>query len=525
TLRLGDKGTVFVSSRIKDKIHAIVDKDGKREVKVLASGLYRPNGIVLHKGTLYIAELSQISKIENVEDKLDNPPKPTVIFSDLPKDEGHGWKYLTVGPDEKLYFQVGAPCNICMPSERHAKIYRLNLDGSGLEVVASGIRQIVGMDWHPTSKQLYFTENSRDWLSEDIPQDKFNRVTQPGKDNFGYPYCHQGNVPDQEFGWGRSCDEFTKPLALLGPHAGALGMRFYTGTMFPAAYRNQVIIARHGSWNRSTKIGGDLVLMKLKPDGTFRSMEPFVTGFLQNNNYVGRPADVLVMKDGSLLVSDDYHGAGSRVGYRGRRTVADTPLDVEGGPPPSTLAPSAFFRLSGEWHAQPRDRGHPRRFGSIPALRTVARRAPADLLRLPWRKRNIAASRDALARRAAGLLRHPAAAHVPRQAAHHRTDERDDQGTQRRRPAKGRRDHFEIAAAGAGFRHARRRPHGKSACAEPKKPLQFLPPIQLCRARERTSACRPARGLPAQDAARLQGQFATRLRCPDVRGRLQHEGR
>jgi len=243
TLRLGDKGTVFVSSRLKDKIYAIVDKGGKREVKVVASGLYRPNGIVLHKGTLYIAELSQISKIENVEDQLDNPPKPTVIFSDLPKDEAHGWKYLTVGPDEKLYFQVGAPCNICMPSERHAKIYRLNLDGSGLEVVASGIRQIVGMDWHPTSKQLYFTENSRDWLSEDIPQDKFNRVTQPGKDNFGYPYCHQGNIPDQEFGWGHSCDEFTKPLALLGPHTGALGMRFYTGTMFPAAYRNQIIIA------------------------------------------------------------------------------------------------------------------------------------------------------------------------------------------------------------------------------------------------------------------------------------------
>ncbi len=172
TLRLGDKGTVFVSSRIKDKIHAIVDKDGKREVKVIASGLHRPNGIVLHKGTLYIAELSQISKIENVEDKLDNPPKPTVIFSDLPKDEAHGWKYLTIGPDEKLYFQVGAPCNICMPPERHAKIYRLNLDGSGLEVVASGIRQIVGMDWHPVLKQLYFTENQRDWLSEDIPEDK-----------------------------------------------------------------------------------------------------------------------------------------------------------------------------------------------------------------------------------------------------------------------------------------------------------------------------------------------------------------
>jgi glucose/arabinose dehydrogenase len=321
TLRQGDKGTVFVSSRIKDKIHAIVDRNGKREVKVIASGLHRPNGIVLHNGTLYIAELSQISKIENVEANLDNPPKPTVIFSDLPKEEAHGWKFLTVGPDNKLYFQVGAPCNICMPSERHAKIYRLNLDGSGLEVVATGIRQIVGMDWHPVSKQLYFTENSRDWLSEDIPEDKLNRVTQPGKDNFGFPYCHQGNIPDQEFGWGHSCEEFTKPLALIGAHTAPLGMRFYTGNMFPAAYRNQIIIARHGSWNRTNKLGGDVVLVKLKPDGTFNSIEPFVTGFIENNNYIGRPADVMVMKDGSLLVSDDYNGAVYRVSYGNARTA------------------------------------------------------------------------------------------------------------------------------------------------------------------------------------------------------------
>src|SRR5215468_3728612 len=321
TLRLGDKGTVFVSSRLKDKIYAIVDKGGKREVKVVASGLYRPNGIVLHKGTLYIAELSQISKIENVEDQLDNPPKPTVIFSDLPKDEAHGWKYLTIGPDEKLYFQVGAPCNICMPSDRHAKIYRLNLDGSGLEVVARGIRQIVGMDWHPTSKQLYFSENSRDWLSEDIPEDKLNRLTQPGKDNFGYPYCHQGNIPDQEFGWGRSCDEFTKPITLLGPHAAPLGMRFYTGTMFPAAYRNAIFVARHGSWNRTTKLGGDVIVAKLNADGSVKSWEPFMTGFLQDNNYIGRPVDVEVLKDGSLLVSDDYAGAIYRISYDGRRVA------------------------------------------------------------------------------------------------------------------------------------------------------------------------------------------------------------
>jgi glucose/arabinose dehydrogenase len=322
TLRLGDKGTVFVSNRIKDKIYAIVDKDGKREVKVIASGLYRPNGIALHNGTLYIAELSQISKIDNIEANLDNPPKPTVIFSDLPKDEAHGWKTLTVGPDNKLYFQVGAPCNICMPSERHAKIYRLNLDGTGLEVVASGIRQIVGMDWHPTLKQLYFTENSRDWLSEDIPQDTLNRVTQPGKDNFGYPYCHPGGIPDQEFGWGHSCDQFSKRVALLGPHVAPLGMRFYTGTTFPAAYRNQIIVARHGSWNRTNKAGGDLLLVKLKPDGSFASMEPFVTGFLENNTYSGRPVDVLVMKDGSLLVSDDYNGAVYRVSYGNNRTAA-----------------------------------------------------------------------------------------------------------------------------------------------------------------------------------------------------------
>src|SRR5262249_20089547 len=226
TLRLGDKGTVFVSSRLQDKIHAIVEKDGKRAIKIVASGLHRPNGIALHKGTLYIAELSQISKIERIEDNLDNPPKPAVIVADLPKDEAHGWKTLTVGPDERLYFQIGAPCNICMPSERHGKIYRVGLDGTGLEVYATGIRQIVGMDWHPTLKQLYFSENARDWLSEDMPEDKLNRVTSPGKDNFGFPYCHQGNFPDPEFGWGRSCNEFTKPLALLGPHAAALGLKF-----------------------------------------------------------------------------------------------------------------------------------------------------------------------------------------------------------------------------------------------------------------------------------------------------------
>jgi glucose/arabinose dehydrogenase len=315
SLRQGDKGTIFVSSRIKDKVHAIVEKDGKREVKVIASGLYRPNGIALHNGTLYIAELSQISKIDNIEDNLDNPPKPTVIYSDLPKDEAHGWKFLTVGPDNKLYFNIGAPCNICMPPPTNAQLRSINLDGSGMEVVARGIRQVVGMDWNPVNQQLYFTENSRDWLSEDAPQDKLNRLANPGKDNFGYPYCHQGNMADPEFGWGHSCDDFTKPVALMGPHSAVLGMRFYTGDVFPAKYKNAIFIARHGSWNRTRKIGGDVVVVHLNPDGTFESMEPFITGFIENNNYLGRPVDVLFAKDGSMLVSDDYNGAVYRVTY------------------------------------------------------------------------------------------------------------------------------------------------------------------------------------------------------------------
>jgi glucose/arabinose dehydrogenase len=315
SLRLGDKGTVFVSNRTLDKIYAIVDKGGKREVKVIAKDLYRPNGIALHDGTLYIAELSQISKIDKIEDNLDNTPKPTVIYSDLPKDEPHGWKYLTVGPDNKLYFNVGAPCNICLPPPTHAQIRRINLDGSGMEVVARGTRQIVGMDWHPTLKQLYFTENARDWLSEELPNDKLNRLAQPGKDNFGYPYCHQGNIPDPEFGWGHSCDEFTKPVALLGPHAAPLGIKFYTGTAFPGDYRGQAFIARHGSWNKSKKIGGDIVVAKLNKDGTLKSLDTFITGFIQDNNYVGRPVDLLVMKDGSLLISDDFNGAVYRVSY------------------------------------------------------------------------------------------------------------------------------------------------------------------------------------------------------------------
>ena len=321
SLALGDKGTVFVGSRLQDKVYAIVDKGGKREVKIIASGLYRPNGVAFKNGTLYIMELSQLSKIDNIEDKLDNPPKPTVILDGLPKDEAHGWKYIAIGPDNKLYFEIGQPCNNCLPPEGYATMRRVNLDGTGMETIAQGIRNTVGFDWHPTSKELYFTDNSRDWMSEDLPNDELNRMTKVGQ-HFGSPFCYQGNLPDQEFGWGRKCEEFTPPIALMGPHTAALGMKFYTGNSFPAKYKNQILVARHGSWNKTNKLGGDVVLVNIKKDGSAGPIEPFLTGFLENNSYVGRPVDVMVMKDGSVLVSDDWNGAVWRVSAGGNARTA-----------------------------------------------------------------------------------------------------------------------------------------------------------------------------------------------------------
>jgi glucose/arabinose dehydrogenase len=314
SLRVGDKGTVFISNRNRDKVYAVVEQGGKREAKVIASGLDRPNGLAFHDGTLYIAEGTKVSKLEGIEDKLDRPGEPVVIYSDLPDHRAHGWKFMAVGPDNKLYINVGAPCNICEPPDANGQIRRINLDGSGAETYVRGVRNSVGFDWHPVTRELYFTDNGRDWLSEELPNDELNRVTRMGE-HFGYPYCHQGDVPDNEFGWGRSCSDYVPPVAKLGPHAAALGMRFYTGTMFPAQYRGAIFIARHGSWNKTVKIGGDIYVVYLNRDGTVRAQEPFMTGFLQDNSYSGRPVDVQMMKDGSLLVSDDYAGAVYRISY------------------------------------------------------------------------------------------------------------------------------------------------------------------------------------------------------------------
>jgi glucose/arabinose dehydrogenase len=314
SLRVGKRGTVFVGSARSDKVYAIIDDGGRRRMKVIASGLNRPNGLAFHDGTLYIAEVSKVSKIDNVEQSLGDPPKPTVIYDGLPKEDVHGARFIGVGPDSKLYIAVGQPCNNCVPPEGQGEIRRVDLDGGNMEVVARGVRNSVGFDWSPRSKQLYFTDNGRDWLSEDAPSDELNRVRKAGE-NFGAPYCYQGNLPDTQFGWGHSCDEFTAPIALLGPHVAPLGMRFYSGRMFPSEYRDAIFVARHGSWNRTRKIGADVIAVHLNKSGTVRAMEPFLTGFLADNNYLGRPVDVQPMRDGSLLISDDWNGAVYRVTY------------------------------------------------------------------------------------------------------------------------------------------------------------------------------------------------------------------
>ncbi len=313
-MRQGDKGNIFVSTLfVGNKVYVLPEKakDGKREPKVIIDKTEQATGIEFNKGTLFFATNKKIVRYDNIEDKLDNPGEPKVLTDKLPGGSDHSWKFLRINKD-KLYYPIGAPCNICDPGE-YAKIYRMNLDGSNVETIASGVRNTVGFDFDPKTGNLWFTDNGRDWFSEELPNDELNVVTQPGKQHFGYPYCHQGNIPDPEFGWGKSCDDYVKPAAFLGPHAGSLGLKFYTGKMFPAKYQGAMFIARHGPWNRTKKYADISVAW---PDGKGGAkVEPFMTGFVENNSYLGRPVDFLVMKDGSLLVSDDHAGAIYRISY------------------------------------------------------------------------------------------------------------------------------------------------------------------------------------------------------------------
>ena len=319
SMTLSPKGTLFVGSWGTGKVYAVPDRnvDNKADdVIVLAEGLDMPNGVAFMNGSLYVAEVSRVIRYDDIEARLENPPEPIVVSANFPSDRSHGWKYLKFGPDGKLYVPVGAPCNICNleeEDERYGTIMRMEPDGSQLEIFARGIRNTVGFAWNPETGELWFTDNGRDWLGDDLPPDELNRAPEPGM-HFGFPYCHAGDIPDPEFGGLRNCSEFTPPERKLDPHVAALGMTFYTGTMFPEEYRNQVFIAEHGSWNRKIPIGYRITLVRLE-NGTPVSYEPFADGWLQGFAAWGRPVDVLVMPDGALLVSDDKNNAIYRISY------------------------------------------------------------------------------------------------------------------------------------------------------------------------------------------------------------------
>jgi glucose/arabinose dehydrogenase len=318
SLTLSPKGTLFVGSLKEGKVYAVVSQAGETEAKkifTVAQGLNMPNGVAFRNGALYVAEVNRVLRYDDIESHLPNPPKPVTVNDQFPKDRHHGWKFIAFGPDGLLYVPVGAPCNICEPDQnRYALISRLKADGTGTEVFARGIRNTVGFDWHPVTKELWFTDNGGDNLGDDVPPDELNHAPKQGL-NFGYPYCHGGDIPDPQFGKKRSCGEFIPPAQKLGPHVAALGMRFYTGSMFPAEYRNQIFIAEHGSWNRSTPIGYRVTVVQLENNKAV-SYKPFAEGWLQRGQAWGRPVDVLVMPDGALLVSDDEAGAIYRIRYK-----------------------------------------------------------------------------------------------------------------------------------------------------------------------------------------------------------------
>ncbi|MBP9178643.1 MAG: sorbosone dehydrogenase family protein [Flavobacteriales bacterium] len=314
----GDRGTLFVGSRDLGMVHALEDTDGDGHPDVqhiIAKGLQMPAGVAFRNGDLYVSSVDRIVKLPSIEDHLTDPPEPIVVTDRFPSKEHHGWKFIAFGPDGKLYVPVGAPCNNCLSEDSiFASITRIDPDGSGLEVVAHGVRNTVGFDWQPGTNDLWFTDNGRDWLGDDSPDCELNRGVPGG--HYGYPFCHAGSVSDPEFGDQRACDEFIPPAALLGPHVAPLGMRFYTGTAFPEKYRGAIFIAEHGSWNRSTPIGYRVVVAFPNADGT-TTTEVFADGWLDGARTTGRPVDVLVAPDGSLLVSDDAADRIYRISYSG----------------------------------------------------------------------------------------------------------------------------------------------------------------------------------------------------------------
>ncbi|MGV3636263.1 MAG: PQQ-dependent sugar dehydrogenase [Flavobacteriales bacterium] len=317
----GSKGTLFVGTRDEGVVHALrdADGDGRPESRsIVAKELNMPVGVAFKDGDLYISAVDRIVKLVGLEDRLEDPPAPVVVYDKFPAEKHHGWKFIAFGPDGALYVPVGAPCNICLSEDSiFSTITRVAPDRSGITIVAHGVRNSVGFDWHPVTGELWFTENGRDWMGDDSPDCELNRSVRQGQ-HFGYPFCHAGSITDPEFGTQRACTEFSPPAAKLGPHVAPLGMRFYSGKMFPERYRNAIFIAEHGSWNRSRPIGYRVVAAFPQPDGTALT-EVFAEGWLDGARTTGRPVDVLVAPDGSLLVSDDASDRIYRIFYTGDR--------------------------------------------------------------------------------------------------------------------------------------------------------------------------------------------------------------
>ncbi|MCB2197767.1 sorbosone dehydrogenase family protein [bacterium] len=318
SMTLGAEGTLFVGTR-ESRVYAVVDDDQDMvadTVYVIADGLTQPNGVAFRDGALYIAEISRVLRFDEIESNLDSPPDPVVIRDDFPTDRHHGWKFIAFGPDDKLYVPVGAPCNVCdSEDERYASLMRMNPDGNELEIYARGIRNTVGFTWHPETEELWFTDNGRDWLGDNLPPDELNHAPEQGL-HYGFPFVHGNGITDPEFG-DSSPDGFSyqPPAQELGPHVAALGLRFYTGEMFPEEYKGQLFIAEHGSWNRSSKIGYRVMRVRLE-EGVAMEYEPFVTGWLKGDGRVtGRPVDVQQLPDGSMLISDDFGGKIWRLRY------------------------------------------------------------------------------------------------------------------------------------------------------------------------------------------------------------------
>jgi len=317
SMALSPSNILFVGSHNAGKVYAVIDKDHDYkadEVIIIAKGLNMPNGVAFLDEDLYVAEIHRIIKFTGIEKHLRNPPKSEIVFGTLPNKRLHGWKFIKFGPDRKLYVPIGAPCNVCEPENKlFGIISRMNNDGSDFAIYASGVRNSVGFDWHPETRELWFTDNGRDMLGDNIPPDELNHAPIAGL-HFGFPYLHGNNVTDPEFGKKSVNYTITKPAQELGPHVASLGMQFYTGMMFPAEYSNQIFIAEHGSWNRREPIGYRISVVRLE-NSKPTSYEVFAEGWLQKNQVLGRPVDLEIMQDGSLLVSDDHSGRIYRIAY------------------------------------------------------------------------------------------------------------------------------------------------------------------------------------------------------------------